>query len=669
MPDGIITRPLPRQHAEARFMPDTLREGANGAVTVDMVFTTGAVVPRFDVWSGTRYDEELVITPEAVDLGRLNAGAPILRDHQNTTAAIVGSVVPGSARIVGGQGVLTATLSTDPEDARTVQQVREGHLRHVSVGYIVRAYERIERQGQPELWRAVAWEPVEVSLVAIPADAGAGVRAAGETHPCTFTTHRASMPASQEPSMTEQVTNEGAAGTPAPANITTPTIDTGAIRAKAALAERARIAGITARGQALGVDAALIQAQIDAGTAIENATDALFAARAANSPAPIASARVELVRDAVDTLRTRLSDAFQARMIGMISPHLPQAAMPEHAREFAQLGFHGMIRELLMQRGHRDVHRMDGSQLFNALIEGRSMHTTSDFIAVLGNSVNKSVRIIYEGYPRTWGGWTQEIDVADFKTITAATLGMFPEPRELLEGQEIRTGSIAEDFESYQVIERARIVALSRAAIINDDTRALQDVIANAALGGYNALRRVVFGILTANANMRDAIPLFNAGHGNLGTAGALNSTTFSELRALLGKQTAPARSLDPGETAPYLPPPVSMTLLVGPDEARAAQELVSNLIVPTQIGTALPQVFRQQTTVIEEGFLDTGNDPYYLARNDMMRAIEIAYLAGNRAPQVMTAEQFDVSGASIKVMFDFGAKAVTWRGIAGNLG
>ena len=55
------------------------------------------------------------------------------------------------------------------------QDVRAGIIRHVSAGYRVRTY-RIEEDADPPVWRAIDWQPVELSLVAVPADPGAGMR-------------------------------------------------------------------------------------------------------------------------------------------------------------------------------------------------------------------------------------------------------------------------------------------------------------------------------------------------------------------------------------------------------------------------------------------------------------------------------------------------------------
>ncbi len=94
-------------------------------------------------------------------------------------------------RIEGGEGVATIRLTSAPDAADTVHRILEKTVRHVSVGYRVHRYEITKREGQRELWRALDWEPMEVSAVAMPADPGAHIRAAGSGQPalapCTLT--------------------------------------------------------------------------------------------------------------------------------------------------------------------------------------------------------------------------------------------------------------------------------------------------------------------------------------------------------------------------------------------------------------------------------------------------------------------------------------------------
>ena len=427
-----------------------------------------------------------------------------------------------------------------------------------------------------------------------------------------------------------------------------------------AAASIADLRGIAERN---GLPAEFALTQLERGATREAALEAALEAVAARSPAPIMpnSAVVSVIRDERDTLR--------ARWTGALSAQLSNQAPPAESREFANMGFHGLMREIAVANGVKDVHRMSGADLAEMVLSGRinAQHSTSDFPLILVNSANKSVQGLFGQYPNTWSSWTREVDVADFKTITSAFAGQFPEVAAIAEGAPYTYGSIAEEGQTYAVQERGRLVALTRQALVNDDTRAFQDVLSGAALAGYTALRRVVFGILTANANWPagGATALFAAGRNNLGTAGNLAVGTFAELRALLTKQTSPARA---GESAAPLPPPSSMVLLVGPDEEDTALELLGNRIVPTATGAVLPDAYRSSTSLVMEPFLDTGNDPYYLCRGDI-RGVEIAYLQGQRAPTITSAEDIRYSGMTFRVVFDFGAAAVQPRAMAANLG
>lgn len=144
--------------------------------TIECVWTAGATVRRMS-WSDGVYDEELIVSPNAVRLGRMNGGAPLLDTHSGYSVGdVLGAVVPGTARIEAGKGLARVRLSTAPGDADKVQKIRDGIIRNVSTGYVRHQIEKIEKEGATPLWRVVDWEPYEISAVPIPADAGAQFR-------------------------------------------------------------------------------------------------------------------------------------------------------------------------------------------------------------------------------------------------------------------------------------------------------------------------------------------------------------------------------------------------------------------------------------------------------------------------------------------------------------
>jgi len=80
--------------------------------TVELIFSTGAPVTRFDWMSGATYVETLSLKPEAVRLDRLNAGAPLLNTHGTYDLRdVIGAVVPASAKVDGKQGTATVRWS------------------------------------------------------------------------------------------------------------------------------------------------------------------------------------------------------------------------------------------------------------------------------------------------------------------------------------------------------------------------------------------------------------------------------------------------------------------------------------------------------------------------------------------------------------------------------
>jgi HK97 family phage prohead protease len=163
--------------------------------TVEVIWTTGAPVRRYSWRDGVYYNEILEVSDAAVRLERLNAGAPFLNTHSDWSLEdVIGSVVPGSARIEGGVGYARVKLSSAPEDSAILSKIKDGIIRNVSVGYAIHKVEKtVNEQGGDEDWRVVDWEPMEISAVPIPADAGSQIRSErqGADVPCEFTTTRA----------------------------------------------------------------------------------------------------------------------------------------------------------------------------------------------------------------------------------------------------------------------------------------------------------------------------------------------------------------------------------------------------------------------------------------------------------------------------------------------
>lgn len=164
---------IPVQTREAGFRPKTISQDTR---TVDLVWSTGAQVRRADWWTGQRYIEQLSMDPKHIRMERLNGGgANLLNSHGTWSLERVLGVVE-SAKVSNGEGLATVRFSSRADVAPIWQDVVDGIVRNVSVGYIVHEFERIPSKEDLDTLLAIDWEPVEVSLVSVPADPGAGVR-------------------------------------------------------------------------------------------------------------------------------------------------------------------------------------------------------------------------------------------------------------------------------------------------------------------------------------------------------------------------------------------------------------------------------------------------------------------------------------------------------------
>lgn len=152
--------------------------------SVEVVWSTGADVERADDY-GNVVIERLLMGADNVRLDRLNQGAPLLDTHTSESLSnVIGSVVPGSARLEGNKGLATIRLSSAPGDSDTVQKIKEGVIRNISVGYIVHNSVRSDNEdGGPDVLEVRDWEPIEISAVPIPADPGAQFRSANRQRP------------------------------------------------------------------------------------------------------------------------------------------------------------------------------------------------------------------------------------------------------------------------------------------------------------------------------------------------------------------------------------------------------------------------------------------------------------------------------------------------------
>lgn len=198
--DQIVTNDLPPLALRAVFNARSVNLEKR---TVDVTWSTGARVLRgfFD-----KYYEELSLDPKHVRLGRFNNAAPLcdghpLKDGDARAVIVRGVIVRGTAKTTGQEGTATvrfAKADVDPEAEQLFQKIQDGIVENVSVGYrVFKAEKSQESTDKIPVYRAIDWEPFELSTVSAGEDDGAGFRCADSTilTPCQFITRGLSSPA------------------------------------------------------------------------------------------------------------------------------------------------------------------------------------------------------------------------------------------------------------------------------------------------------------------------------------------------------------------------------------------------------------------------------------------------------------------------------------------
>ncbi|MGH6625147.1 MAG: prohead protease/major capsid protein fusion protein [Burkholderiaceae bacterium] len=670
--DQQQNRFLPTQQRAASVAPATFNSKER---TVEVVWTTGARVRRRDWWTDQSYDEELVVDANAIDLTRLNTGgAPVLNTHSSYSLDDQIGVVD-RAWVQGGEGRAVLRLSERDEVAGIVRDIEAGLIKNISVGYNVRKYEIVSAANRSDggtvpLYRAVDWEPAEISFVPIPADAMSSTRSDSlRGSPCEFIETRAAgatqsptVGASAEPLNSGEISmtpEEIAAAAEAQRAATAAAAETAAAATLAQQAEQTRSADITDLCARHGV-AQLAAGMIRAGNSVEQARGAVLeelARRDAAQGGHRNLGRIETVRD---EMQVRLAGIEQA----ILHRVAPATQLDDNGRQYRGMSLLEIGRDFLEAHGvqTRGMARME---LAGTILHFRAggMMGTSDFSSLFANVANKRLRGAYDENPGSYAMWARRAPNApDFKSMKVVQLSGAPDLLQVNEHGEFKVGNLTDGAENYAVLTYGRIVSLTRQAIVNDDLRAFERLVSAFGFAARRLENRTVYSQLTANANLADGIALFEAAtHKNLGT-GAGSALQFSSLAT-----ARTAMRVQKGLASEELNLAPSYLILPAALEQTAYQLTSSNYVPATKAEVnEFRTGGRTALTPVIEPVLDANSaTAWYLAsESSQVDTVEYCYLDDAEGPVIESEVGFEVDGVSYKCRLDFAAKAVDYRGL-----
>ncbi|MCA6279941.1 MAG: HK97 family phage prohead protease, partial [Phenylobacterium sp.] len=541
---------LPMQLRRAPILPATVNTEAR---SVDVVFTTGAAVRRRR-WTGwdtsVPFDEVLEVSERAVDLTRLNAGAPALDSHSVWSSHSQVGVVE-RAWIEGKEGKATIRFPREGLDQaadRMFGLISDGIIRNVSVGYSIERVKVVEPAAKGEVEQRIVerWTPLEVSFVTVPADPRAQVRAADQaSYPVEIIDTRmqkeASMPESttnvagdvpashetrQQPVAAPAQPEPAAARMPEPA----PAPESEAIATRAREAERDRVSTIYDLTGRLNLERSFAEDLVKRGVSVDESRRLILDQVAAKSDETRTFPHVSVPLGGREERITR-RDAVANALLHRYSPTL--FPLEDAARQYRGMTLLELARESLGNAG------VNTRGLSRDEVATRALHSTSDFPEILSAVTNKTLRQAYDAYPRTFALFCRHVLATDFKSMHRVQLGEAPQLLEVNESGEFKRGTLGESKESYKVKTYGRVVAITRQVLINDDLDAFTRIPAMYGNSIAQLESDVVWGIITANPAMADGNALFHTTHKNLAGAGAaLDVASVGAARAAMALQT-----------------------------------------------------------------------------------------------------------------------------------
>lgn len=677
----IRTIEMPKRERAAKAMPSTLNIEER---SFELTWATDApvAVEIYDPERGYVFvDEVLSMEPGHVRTARMDAGLPLL-DHHNRWHGQLGQV--GKVReckISEGAATGKAFLSKREWAQEFMQDVQDGLADTFSAGYRVYAYEVTRREGQRDLYRAVDWEPMEVSFEPVPADIGARTRNADSKGSCE-------LRMADETEIASADTNESPK---APESAQTTKDEERSMKLTPT-----DIKKLLARGADLGLGLDIVNAVLAAGEdkTLEECTDDLTRAlkdkrereeRAAKTPSTTTEQPTPSTQARTGHMEITAEQAEKdgAGIIAYLEHRATGGELKDEGRRFMGMSMVDLCRKVLTDRGQNPAgNRFElvreallPQRLVRRTMSGvdrerdvGGLHTTSDFGDLLGDGVlRRRLLAAYNSAPDNFSAFVSNTTFADPRTQKFIRVGGIAQLGEVKEGAEYKRKTFGTETEELSIEKYGGIIGLSLEAILRDDLSAFARLPTTLGRAAKKTESAIVFKVLTDNDALSDNIALFESGtHGNIGSASAPDMTGITDARTKMRKQKdvalteATARL---GITPRHIVIPYKYELglaqLVGPD--RNSPDATTDIV---------PRYIRDMTYSVSD-VLDANSSQIWYAFADPseVECIVVARLEGNQPFEIERRTGWEVDGLEWKIRHWFGAGAVDYRGVYRNPG
>lgn len=581
---------------------------------VELSFSSEAPVER---WFGR---EILLHDKDAVDLEPLINAGSVLRNHDADQPVAVPIKVWIDEKEKKGRAQIQFK---DTELSRkTWEEVKEGLIRGVSVGYVVDEWLYLD---DGESWKRFAgpayvakrWKVLEISLTPIPADPSVGVGRTAETK-------------KQEDSMSDKTQ--------------TPTFSPDEVAKR----ERERVSQILSLCKTHGLEERA-QEWIENGLSVEQVKDEILK-ELAERRKPVGS--VQVVKEEREKFREAARDAILMRAGRKVEKPSPGSD------ELMAFRLEDLAKKALRINGQS----IKGSR---SDIIRRAM-STSDFKLVLMDAINKVLLEDYRDVPTTYQKFTRKASASDFKTLYRIRVGSLPSLRFVPEGAEYKSVTLSEEGEKYAIGKYGATFGITLETIINDDLDVFSRIPSQLARSAKRTVEETVYALINSNPKMSDGIPVFDKKHNNLGTPAPIGLESLKEARILFRTQKDLAGNFI-NVTPKYL--------LVPPTLFVEAQMWMKDTTLPGGTNDQRNPFVNyaepiESPYLLQAGEVEGSETAWYLfASPDTVDTIEVAFLDGKETPEITTNERFENDTLEFKVRLFFGAAFIDSRGAFKNPG
>ena len=602
--------------------------------TVELSFSSETPYGR---WFG---DEILCHDEECINLERFNNGlGTVLFNHDRD--AVVGHIE--KVWLEDNRGKALVRFDTDEQSETIFQKVQSGTLQGVSVGYAINRYEVLEDEDTKSTngrfngpaYVVTDWEPLEISIVSVPADPTVGVgRSAEEIH-TSIDTQEDNTRMDQEKNLEVQ-------------EVKSAPVETGLTQAdlqKAMEQERKRTSEITAMFRDFDVEGA--DEAIVLGKSVEEAREMVMdQLRARNKCVSVTMGEAES-----DKFRAAAQDAV------LMAAGIPVAEPAAGAQELRGYSMVEMARESLRRESDSTVNFGDNMELARAAI-----NSTSTFPAIMSNLANKSVMVGFNEAETTYQIWAGKGSNRDFKEAARVALSEAGTLELVPEGGQFKQDSFGEASARTKVATYGKLFSLTRQAIINDDLGLFSKIATKYGSAAKRLVNKMVYAQLTGNVKMQDNVALFDTKHGNVaGTGEALSVKAIAKAITAMRRQKGITGEATLNITPKYL--------VVPPELEVTAYQIVNSTAAVDGVNSGVVNPYKGRFIVVADAEL-TDPDAWYLVADATQHdTIEVTYLNGVETPRLETRQGFDVDGIEYKVAFDCGVSALDFRGVFKNAG